>query len=201
MIAMGFPESTTLQHLQAVQAELAELRRENERLAALAYRDPLTGLRNRRYFSERFAEEVCRAHRRHTVMSVICVDINDFKHLNDTQGHAAGDEALCAVARYLESMTRTEDCCCRIGGDEFAVLLPDTDAAQCQAVMQRLRNHLGVLHTHGLYQGLSVGAASWQPGDDEIRLLARADDQMYADKRARRRGKPYAVEGGRARAA
>jgi two-component system cell cycle response regulator len=187
--------------VEAMKAELESLRRDNERLAALAYRDPLTGLRNRRFFSERFGEEICRAHRRHALMSVICLDINDFKRINDSLGHAAGDSALVAVARYLESLTRTEDLCCRIGGDEFAILLPDTDSAQCLSVVQRVRGHLPTLHAFGLRQGLSVGAATWQSGDDEIRLLARADDQMYADKRAKRGGASRSTEGGRARAA
>jgi len=192
----------TPHQLEALRAEVQELRRENERLVTLAYRDPLTGLRNRRFFSERFGEEVCRAHRRHAAMSVICIDINDFKQLNDTLGHAAGDAALVAVARYLESLTRTEDLCCRIGGDEFVVLLPDTDALQCQAVVNRVRGHLASLHGYGLRQGLSVGASTWQSGDDEIRLLARADDQMYADKRAcRGRGMSSSAEGARVKAA
>jgi diguanylate cyclase (GGDEF)-like protein len=196
---MGKLEPTT-QQLESLKAELGELRRENRRLSTLAYRDPLTGLRNRRCFSERFGEEVCRARRRHAAMSVICVDVNDFKRLNDTQGHAAGDTALIAVARYLESLTRAEDVCCRIGGDEFAVLLPDTDAAQCQAVVARIKANLSSLHGFGLRHGLSVGAATWRQGDDEIRLLARADDQMYADKRAFRGGAQPA-EGGSAQAA
>jgi diguanylate cyclase (GGDEF)-like protein len=187
--------------VDALRCELDELRRENERLVALAYRDPLTGLRNRRFFAERLGEEVCRANRRKSLMSVLCIDINDFKRINDTLGHAVGDQALVAVARYLESLTRTEDLCCRIGGDEFAVLLPDTDAAQCMAVLQRVRGQLATLHRAGVRQGLSVGAATWQPGDDEIRLLARADDQMYADKRAKRGGVKRSAEGGRARAA
>jgi diguanylate cyclase (GGDEF)-like protein len=175
----------TSRQLAKMSAELEELRRENERLLALTYRDPLTGLRNRRFFSERLSEELCRAHRGRTVMSVICVDLNGFKDVNDTLGHHAGDKALIAVGRFMESLTRAEDLCCRLGGDEFTVLLPDTDEASCRIVVDRLRQHQAALAATGLGQrGLAVGMASFRSGDDEVRLLARADEEMYADKRA-----------------
>jgi diguanylate cyclase (GGDEF)-like protein len=177
----------TSRQLAKMSAELDQLRRENERLLALTYRDPLTGLRNRRFFSERLSEELCRAHRGRTVMSVICVDLNGFKDVNDTQGHHAGDNALIAVGRFLESLTRAEDLCCRLGGDEFTVLLPDTDENSCRIVVDRLRQHQAALAGTGLGQrGLAVGMASFRAGDDEVRLLARADEEMYADKRASR---------------
>jgi diguanylate cyclase (GGDEF)-like protein len=183
---MGIAEFTTLQ-LAKMRAELMELRRENERLAALAYRDSLTGLRNRRFFNERLGEEVCRVHRHRGVLSVVCIDVNRFKRLNDARGHGAGDAALIAVGRMLESLTRAEDLCCRVGGDEFIVLLPDTDALQCRHVVERIRSYQATLEGVGLGRtGLAVGAATWSEGDDEIRLLGRADEEMYADKRTSR---------------
>ncbi len=183
---MGIFEFTTKQ-LAKLREEVETLRRENQRLAALAYRDPLTNLRNRRFFSERLGEEVCRVARRSSVMSLICVDVNDFKQVNDSMGHAAGDRALIAVGRFLESLTRAEDLCCRVGGDEFVVLLPDTDEVACRAVVDRLKVHLAALEGVGLgRRGLAIGASTWQPGDDEIRMLSRADEEMYADKRAAR---------------
>lgn len=183
--------------LEKLKAELDELRRENERLVALAYRDPLTGLRNRRCFTERLAEEMCRSHRHRTPLSVICLDVNGFKELNDSRGHQAGDVALKSVGDFLEAQTRAEDLCCRLGGDEFAVLLPGTDAAQCRVVVQRLRARLGALAEVGLHQGLSIGAATLRPTDDEGLLLARADMKMYCDKRAHQRRR--ALSGGAAR--
>lgn len=174
--------------------ELDRLKRENERLAALAYRDPLTGLRNRRYFSERLGEELCRLSRSRTRgLSVICIDVNDFKGVNDSMGHAAGDAALVAVGRLLESLTRTSDLVCRVGGDEFIVLLPDTDDAQVETVMARIRAHLPALDAVGLGQrGLSLGSSTYERGDDELRLLSRADEQMYEDKRGGRSGGVFA---------
>ncbi len=194
---MGF----TSEQLDILKGELESLRKENERLLALAYRDPLTGLRNRRCFSERLAEELCRHQRRHAPVSVICLDVNGFKHLNDTKGHLAGDSALVGVGQFLETLTRAEDLCCRMGGDEFAVLLPDTDAAQCRVVVQRIRARLGDLSEHGLHLGLSLGSATFRPGDDEVSLLSRADEEMYSDKRALHQRRAHLEAGHRASAA
>lgn len=198
----------TLRHrntrkLAALEAELRELRAENERLLTMAYRDALTGLRNRRCFGERLSEELSRCVRASSrSLSVITIDVNDFKALNDRLGHLAGDAALMAVARFLESMLREADVCCRVGGDEFAVLLPDTTAAECAAVIERLRAKLPALAAVGLgARGLSIGSATRCAGDDAIELLSRADVSMYADKRGGRLRKREAVEGAFATAA
>lgn len=193
---MGTLEFTSEQ-LDLMRVELEALRKENERLVALAYRDPLTGLRNRRCFSERLTEELCRNHRRHTPLSIICLDLNGFKHLNDTKGHQAGDEALIGVGNFLEAMTRAEDLCCRLGGDEFAILLTDTDAVQCCVVVNRIRARLVDLIKLGLNQGLSIGSATLQEGDDEVSLFARADEAMYADKRSHQKRRTPAGTSGR----
>lgn len=177
-------EFTKRRELMRMQAEIKRLREENDRLAAMAYRDPLTGLRNRRCLSERLSEEVHHLHRKPTrALSVICIDVNDFKRLNDSAGHIAGDAALIAVSRLLEAMVRVEDVVCRVGGDEFAVLLPDTGKEQAQRVVDRIRAHFQVLSAVGLRRGLAIGLGTWSPGDDEAALLSRADEEMYADKR------------------
>lgn len=180
--------AATKREVERLKAELERLKDENRRLTQVAYRDPLTGLRNRRFFNERLGEELCRLRREpERVCSVIMVDLNGFKALNDTRGHAAGDSALAAVGAFLESLTRTTDLCCRVGGDEFIVLLPNTDEAQCQRVLQRIRERLPALARVGLgRRGLSLGAATATPSDDELRLLSRADERMYADKREAR---------------
>jgi diguanylate cyclase (GGDEF)-like protein len=178
-------EFTRSRELIRMRSEIERLREENERLAALAYRDALTGLRNRRCFTERLNEELSRLKRNPSgALAVICIDVNDFKVLNDTHGHAAGDAALIAVGRVLESLIRAEDLVCRMGGDEFAVLLPDTLAAQASIVLERIRAHMPALAGVGLgRRGLSAGLASWTVGDDDVGLLQRADAEMYADKR------------------
>lgn len=184
-------EFTKRRELMRMRSEIDRLREENERLAALAYRDALTGLRNRRCFGERLNEELCRLKRNpNGALSVICIDLNGFKALNDTRGHAAGDAALVAVGRVLETLVRAEDLVCRLGGDEFAVLLPDTQRGQAEVVAGRIRSHLPALAAFGLgTRGLAIGLGSWQQGDDEIRLLSRADAEMYADKKAFKEGR------------
>lgn len=187
-------EFTKRRELLRLREEIDRLRDENQRLAALAYRDALTGVRNRRFYGERLTEELSRLKRNSKVgLSVIVIDLNGFKRLNDTAGHAAGDVALIAVGRLLETLVRAEDVVCRLGGDEFGVLLPDTQRAQAERVAQRIRSQLPSLATVGLgRRGLAIGVASWAEGDDEDALLAKADEEMYADKRAAKD-----VEGGR----
>lgn len=180
--------------MHRLEAEIEKLRTENARLSSLAYRDALTGLRNRRCFGERLSEELCRLRRNHSeALAVICIDVNGFKGLNDTRGHAAGDAALVAVGRVLESLVRSEDLVCRTGGDEFAVLLPDTDRDQAERVMARIRSQMSALTALGLSRrALALGVASWLEGDDEARLLTRADAEMYTDKRRAREDVAYA---------
>jgi len=171
--------------LQRMRAEIDRLRDENERLARLAYRDALTGLRNRRYFTERLSEELSRLKRNpNGALSLICIDLNGFKKLNDSQGHAAGDLALMMVGRMLETLIRIEDVACRMGGDEFVVLLADTPEEQARVVLERIRKSMAALAHAGLpRRALALGLGSWEPGDDEERLLGKADAKMYADKR------------------
>ena len=178
-------EFTKNRELVRMRAEIDRLREENERLVSLAYRDGLTGLRNRRCFDERLNEELCRLKRNPLGgLSVICIDMNGFKQLNDTLGHAAGDAALASVARLLETLVRAEDLVCRLGGDEFVVLLPDTQRDQAERVVERIKSHAPALVGVGLgVRGLAVGLASWVQGEGERSLLSRADAEMYADKR------------------
>jgi len=172
-------------------AENAALKREMQRLHAyrtMAYRDPLTGLRNRRAFDERLDEECARARRRDDYgFSLLLIDLDDFKTINDTQGHAMGDRALEAVSEFLAGTVREVDLCFRLGGDEFALILPDTDVEGCRAVVRRLRT--GAPFSHGLPEriGLSVGVAGSPPADSRPdAVLAAADQAMYRDKHRRK---------------
>jgi diguanylate cyclase (GGDEF)-like protein len=179
----------------AGQTSLAELARENaalrrrlvelEAFRTLAYRDPLTGLWNRRYFDERIAEELDRARRNPSRrLSIMIIDVNDFKRLNDSLGHAEGDRALSWVASFLKSHLRAHDVCCRVGGDEFAVILPEVGADGCETLMARLREKLawdGTLPAFSI--GLSIGTATLPTevcsGEE---LMRAADRAMYRDK-------------------
>ena len=177
----------------------AVLRKEIARLQvyrSMAYRDPLTGLWNRRYFEERLREEFSRSQRAGTgrKFSVLVVDINGFKEINDTCGHQTGDALLKWVGEFLIAHLRTHDVPCRTGGDEFTVLLPDLSAADCGHIIDRLRDQLGVANVgREIPISLSLGTASWpEIGSSCEQLLAQADDAMYTDKRRQKAGRTSA---------
>lgn len=181
-------------HLEnaALRREIEALRRQVSDLntyMTLAYRDPLTGLRNRRAFEERMTEEIARA-TRHTdrTFSLVVIDVNHFKHINDTHGHVTGDEVLKWVGSFIDSNIRGEDVCCRLGGDEFAIILPDTDVTGVEQFIARLRVELtAVQSTLDLQISLSIGAATYPAqGKTAHELMSQADAAMYLDKRQNR---------------
>jgi len=153
----------------------------------LSITDPLTGLFNRRHFGRRLSEETKRAQRYGHAASVLYVDIDRLKVINDDFGHKAGDGALVAVGRALLDNVRTIDVVARIGGDEFAVLLPETSAAQVSALSQRVLTEVawqGDLRLSGL--AISIGIAELNSATDlePDDLLVAADDALYRAKAA-----------------
>lgn len=169
------------------------LRREIERLRAferLAYRDPLTGLWNRRYLEERLAEEIDRLRRQPAgTFGVLVIDVDDFKDVNDTHGHAAGDETLVRIARFLEENLRDHDVSCRTGGDEFTVILPGADGPGAALLAARLQDALERENaTRPWPISLSIGVANWPGSGASVgKLLEAADQAMYRDKARRKR--------------
>lgn len=162
--------------------------RTEARLHAMANSDPLTGIGNRRAFMERAATllDQCRGAQRPAAL-LLC-DLDHFKRLNDTHGHAAGDAALVAFAGVLAGGLREQDVCGRIGGEEFACLLPGVDPAQALEVAERIRHRCAEL-SFGVPVRLSVSigiAASAQAGHDLAGLLAQADEALYRAKDAGR---------------
>src|ERR1022692_4348205 len=152
----------------------ATLRREVARLAvfrAMAYRDPLTGLWNRRFFEERLREELSRSQRAGAGrnFSVMIVDVDDFKRVNDHHGHAAGDAVLKEVGEFLIVHLRNHDVACRTGGDEFGILLPDLSAEDCGHLVDRLRGARAEANaTREIPISLSLGTASWPEAGDSV---------------------------------
>lgn len=191
----GLPREELRMTLESLLSENKILREELHELKAfraLAYRDPLTALWNRRYFDERLNEEISRARRKlDYTFSVVLVDVNDLKAVNDAEGHAAGDELLRWVSRFLQSTTRGHDLVCRLGGDEFGLILPDCNAVQAHAVEQRLRDALLEANNHRpSHVGLSLGTASCPDTGLLAEALVRsADVAMYADKRRQKAGR------------
>jgi len=162
-----------------------------EQLRLSATTDELTGLHNRRFFMHSLDIEVARARRSGAPLSVAVADVDYFKRVNDKYGHAGGDEVLRALARIFEQIMRTGDVIGRWGGEEFAVLMPDTDEIQARIACERLRGAIAGRKIH-LPDGeeiaitLSTGIALLVPGDDRDKLVMRADGALY-----------HAKEGGR----
>lgn len=139
--------------------------------------DQLTGVLNRAGFLRRLDDELARAQRSNTPVSLVVVDFDHFKRLNDTEGHAAGDRALVETVAVWREGVRSGDVIGRTGGDEFALLLDRTDAHEAQQIMRRLRE----VSPHAW----SWGIAQARPGDTSESIFARADDILYAFKRRR----------------
>ena len=172
-------------------AATLSLIKDRERQTELAVRDGLTNLYNRRAFNDLLVQAVAREDRQNGRLSLILLDLDHFKKLNDTYGHPAGDEALRATARVLTEHLRKGDQAARYGGEEFVVILPGTDQEGALHLAEKLR---GALEKHRLvYEGAriaisaSFGAAMW-PGDgkEPEALLGAADRALYASKQAGR---------------
>jgi diguanylate cyclase (GGDEF)-like protein len=160
----------------------------------LADLDALTGLHNRRYFHETLAREVARARRYDRNLALIVFDLDDFKAVNDRIGHLAGDSVLADAAERVRDVVRSADIACRVGGDEFAVILPESTLADADQLYRRIQAAVsarplalvGKLH-------LSAGVAELRPEDDGTSLFERADAALY---RAKNAGKDQIVAAG-----
>lgn len=152
-----------------------------------AFHDALTGLPNRMLLRDRLNQALIQAERQRKQVGLLLIDLDDFKSVNDRFGHAAGDQILWQVAQRLISGLRSEDTACRYGGDEFVVLLPESDVAgNVQEVAQKLRARLNRPYTvddHSISMTASIGVAVY-PGDArcEKDLIRRADLAMYLAK-------------------
>lgn len=158
-----------------------------EQLRALADQDPLTGLPNRRAFMRELEEEVERARRYGQPLTLAIGDVDRFKQINDTHGHPAGDRALCAVAETLRAGLRSADGAFRVGGDEFALLLPETTREEAIEVVRRLTASFRASAPDALTDlEVSVGIATLgEAGLDAETLIRRADAALYEQKRRR----------------
>lgn len=185
-----------------LQEMLTEVRQKNQQLEeavtqleTVAATDPLTGLANRRALNEALERGFAEALRYDRNLACLMLDLDGFKALNDTAGHAFGDLMLRELSRVLRSESRRSDCVGRLGGDEFVVLMPETDYATACQVAERISGEFAVAsraqllrHGHRGASSVSVGVATL--GDSGCRrpeqLLAAADHDLYANKKARR---------------
>jgi diguanylate cyclase (GGDEF)-like protein len=176
---------------------LAKLRRQALALEHLSRHDSLTGLKNRRYFEERLAEEFEQRNRHEYSLCLAIVDVDSFKQVNDTYSHITGDNVLRVVARVLEEAVRSTDFCARYGGEEFVLLLRHTPLEAGIVVCERVREAVetypwGAL-SPGLGVTLSIGLADAQGVEGPDQLLKVADNRLYM---AKREGKNRVVAGG-----
>ncbi|HEU4450517.1 MAG TPA: sensor domain-containing diguanylate cyclase [Gaiellaceae bacterium] len=167
--------------------------REARRLADV---DALTGLHNRRYFHEALARECARAQRYERRLALLLLDIDDFKEINDRVGHLAGDAVIAAVARRLRSAVRSSDFACRVGGDELAVLLPESGERDAEDLYRRIQFAVGSGSAGPAERvRLSAGIAELRAEDDPVSFFQRADDALY---RAKQEGKGQVRRAGQA---
>ncbi len=153
----------------------------------LAFTDSLTGISNRLQFSKVLRDEIDRKRRTETPMALILVDVDHFKHINDTYGHNAGDEALRTLTDLISSGIRHTDFFARWGGEEFVLLLRDDDCHVALTTAEKLRNQIASADFPAIGRvTCSFGVTAWEPGDTPASFVARADKALYASKRAGR---------------
>ena len=174
-----------LEELALTAGKAIQNARQFQELHELAVRDPLTGLHNRRYFHETLDHEVKRAHRYDRRLALIFFDLDDFKAINEDIGHLGGDSVLADVAHRLRQVVRGADIPCRVGGDEFAVILPESSLEDAERFFRRLQ-----LAVQGQPIGrvpnlqVSGGVAELGRDDDATSLFRRVDQALYRAKRA-----------------
>ena len=173
---------------QALAATETELRRSNQELERLASTDPLTLLANRRQFFARLEAEIKRAHRHEESLALVMLDLDHFKRVNDAHGHGVGDQVLQAVGELLSSCVREWDMAARLGGEEFALILPTTDRSGAREVAERVRARIlelrcrtreGVEVTISASCGGAILSAAVTNADE---LLVAADNALYEAK-------------------
>ncbi|MGO8819716.1 MAG: diguanylate cyclase, partial [Desulfomonilaceae bacterium] len=178
----------TIRHI-----ELKKLAKERERYLEMSYEDALTGVYNRRFFDETLKLEIIKSSRRQTPFCLLMIDVDHFKKFNDTFGHQMGDEVLSKLGAVFRSTCRGYDIVTRYGGEEFAIIFPETAKEMASTLCDRLMNEIGnmakdipkISETEGL--SVSIGVACFPHDADGARqLIERADIALYEAKRTGR---------------
>lgn len=164
----------------------------------LAGRDPLTGVGNYRALYDRLGYELARHHRHQRPLTVILLDLDGFKAINDTYGHLAGDEALRRVGHALATIVRAEDTLARHGGDEFSILYPETDRPAANALIDRIKGAVAAIDLDGTHLSASIGTATYpQDGHTADELLTTADHALRTAKPPSPARTPAPLQAGR----
>jgi diguanylate cyclase (GGDEF)-like protein len=178
--------------IKRLRRQLAEKQGHSDLLRNLAMVDSLTGLYNRRFAEQRLAAEVARSERKGHPLTILTLDLNNFKEINDSFGHPAGDLVLQEFAARLNNVIRGGDLAVRLGGDEFLVLLPECTTQQLQLVLGRLGSLQVDWQGQKIPVTFSVGWKQYEMGERPEEMLARADELLYARKRAGKITQPLA---------
>ncbi len=166
---------------------LGKMEERTEEVYKLAVLDPLTGLYNRRSGEQRLAQEMSRSTRNGHPLTILALDLDDLKQVNDRFGHPAGDELIRTFAERLNKAIRGSDLAARLGGDEFLVLLPECKPEGVLQALSRLSGLQVQCKGHLVEVSFSAGWTNFKPGESADELLRRADDALYANKRATRK--------------
>jgi diguanylate cyclase len=172
----------------ATEAELAKLQNELLSASAMARHDPLTNALNRKGMDEALARELAAVRRKETPLSVSLLDVDNFKKLNDQFGHKTGDEALIHLVSVVRQCLRPTDFLGRYGGEEFLILMPDTEQAEAVEAVTRLQRNLTrnffLAGDQKILITFSAGVAQFLPGESSEEAIKRADEAMYFAKRS-----------------
>ncbi len=179
--------NATRQRVESAEKRINELQQELDKASTLVRHDQLTGTLNRRGLEEAFENEFSRAQRRKSPLCAALLDIDNFKKLNDTLGHEAGDAALIHLASTIRDTLRPQDTLARLGGEEFIILLPDTPLPDAEKALVRLQRELTkrfFLHDNEkVLITFSAGVTDYRPDDTQASLTKRADEAMYTAKK------------------
>ncbi|RJX35213.1 MAG: GGDEF domain-containing protein [Desulfarculus sp.] len=177
------------ERVRVLRRQRQEARRREDHYREMSIRDELTGLYNKRYLGSCLQNEVERAMAQTEPLTMLLLDVDDFKRFNDTHGHDEGDKVLAGLATVVRERSRASDVACRYGGEEFVVIMPGTDQDQGWMVAERIRtgfNQLAFQSQEGgeVRVSVSIGLAQWQAGEGPVSLLRRADQALYRAKKA-----------------
>ena len=171
-----------------IECEKLLLERDQARLRRLSLTDELTGLYNKRYLLAELKNAANDAHFSGEPLAAILLDLDNFKAINDSYGHGFGDRMLISLAASIRDCIRENDAPCRFGGEEFVIIMPNTDKASALRVAERIREHFaaerhGASDEEAIRATISLGVAELAPGEDANSFLDRTDGAMYEAKR------------------
>ena len=172
-----------MKEVEGKQQELVEL---NIQLKELATTDPLTDLKNRRCLQEIIVENIELSKKVHSSFSLLLIDVDFFKRVNDTYGHPIGDAVLQELAKKLQIETRLHDLVARMGGEEFMIVLPNTNKDQAQVIAERIRLNLDRDSWEHTPITVSIGVTTYEPADNLSILFSKVDEALYRSKKAGR---------------